>query len=891
MREELRGILSARKLSGARHQENRRAWNVALFVVLSLILLGLERPCPVVAAIRDRSERSRPELSVDPRGISPELSRAWLISRGPKPGASLETWLGVNYWINTTAVWRGFLIIGGDFEQAGSAQADQIAMWDGVQWSSLGGHLSWDGQVYALAVLGDKLIVGGNFTHIGDLPCNGLAVWDGAVWDSLGSGRSGAVNALLVSGDTLFAAGDAMAPGDSTSHIEEYANGAWHTMGAGLNGTVYALAQYQGQLIAGGQFTRSGPTTVRSIAAWTGATWDSLAAGVDSFPGQPYILEQPIVYSLAALGDSLVVGGRFGRAGGLPASCLAVWQGGRWRAFPTQLTEDPTWIYAVAAYGSSVIVGGSFTNYVYSTPDFIAQWDGTAWTGVGGGVNCLYPCGLDGRVLTLGHWDGQLLAGGEFNTAGGLAVGRLAQWDGTSWSAPDQPPPVPEDALWHTFASPARAVDGAVSTACWWNGRLVATGYFTTAGGTPCAHIAQWDGVAWSPLGAGLSATAYTLTTYHGNLVAGGWFTQAGGQAIPYLAQWDGTTWSAVGTGVNAPVACVAVVHDTLFAGGDLRIAGPDGVSSLAYLDGTTWTGMGGIDAPVLSVCTYRDELVVGGQFLRVAGSPVNGLAIRHAGAWSELGGGVTGTGCIGPWDLTGVYELLEWHDMLAVGGTFNYPGIDIVLWNGTSWVNIPSPDLYPSYVEQRSYVFALAAVGDRLFMGGTFNALGGQSANYVAAWDGVAWHPLGSGLAGRTQFNTWVGAIVPGDSSLFVVGDLVTAGQQSSPNIAEWLLATTGVGRIGSSSGDAAPPPLHAELRMGTDERIRFVLPRPGDVSVTLFDVAGRRLSRLAPRRFTSGAHEIRMSSIPGPHSSGIVYVEVRAGSDVARCRGVLLR
>ena len=809
-----------------------------------------------------------------------------------EPRASLDTWLGVNYWINTTAEWRGALIIGGDFEQAGSTQADQVALWDGLQWSTLGDHLSWDGQVYALAVLDDKLIVGGNFTHIGDLPCNGLAVWDGAVWDSLGTGRSGAVHALLVSGDTLFAAGDAMVPGDSTSHIEEYANGAWHAMGAGLNGTVYALAQYQGHLIAGGQFTRSGPTTVRSIAAWTGSVWDSLAAGVDSFPGEPYYHGQPDVTALVVSGDSLVVGGAFAWAGGVPANCLAIWQGGRWRAFPTELADLGVTINAIASFGSSVVVGGVFFSFRDGTPsNYIAQWDGAAWTGLGSGVDCLSPCGLDGRVLTLGQWNGQLLVGGEFNSAGGLAVGRLAQWDGTTWTAPDQPPPVAEDALWHSFPAPSRALDGAVFAACRWNGRLVATGNFTTAGGIPCAHIAQWDGASWSPLGTGLSTTAYTLTTYHGILVAGGWFTQAGGQAIPYLAQWDGTAWSALGAGINAPVACVAVVHDTLFAGGDIRVAGPDGVSSLAYLDGTTWTGTGAIDASVLSVCTYRDELVAGGQFLHVAGAPVNCLAMRHAGAWSELAGGVTGTGCVGPWEVTGVYALLEWQDMLAVAGTFNSPGNDITLWNGTTWVSFPGVDLYPSYVEQRSYVYTLAAAGDRLFMGGTFNALDGLSANDIAAWDGVAWHSLGSGLAGPTQFSTWVSEIVPTDSSVFVVGDQVTAGQHSSPNIAEWSLTPTGVGPRGTPASDASSPRLHAGMRSGREGRIRFVVPRTADVSVALFDVTGRRIGRSAPRHFAQGAHEIRVSSILGPHSSGVVYVEVRAGSEVARCRGVLLR
>ena len=38
-----------------------------------------------------------------------------------------------------------------------------------------------------------------------------------------------------------------------------------------------------------------------------------------------------------------------------------------------------------------------------------------------------------------------------------------------------------------------------------YNGELIAGGWFTTAGGVTCNCIARWDGSAWQPLGSGMS--------------------------------------------------------------------------------------------------------------------------------------------------------------------------------------------------------------------------------------------------------------------------------------------------------------------------------------------------------------------------------------------------
>ena len=92
-------------------------------------------------------------------------------------------------------VYDGNLVIGGDFTIAG-VEANYIAEWDGLTWSTLGSGT--DNTVFALEVYGDDLIVGGGFTSAGGVSANYIAVWDGASWSTLGSGTNGSVRDLAV---------------------------------------------------------------------------------------------------------------------------------------------------------------------------------------------------------------------------------------------------------------------------------------------------------------------------------------------------------------------------------------------------------------------------------------------------------------------------------------------------------------------------------------------------------------------------------------------------------------------------------------------------------------------------------------------------------------------
>ncbi len=117
------------------------------------------------------------------------------------------------------------LYAGGSFTTAGGVSASYIAQWNGSSWSALGSGMN--GIVEALAVSGSTLYAGGLFSMAGSVPANGIAQWDGSSWSPLGSGVSvamtpGEVNALVVSGGTLYVGGSfATAGTNSSDHVAE----------------------------------------------------------------------------------------------------------------------------------------------------------------------------------------------------------------------------------------------------------------------------------------------------------------------------------------------------------------------------------------------------------------------------------------------------------------------------------------------------------------------------------------------------------------------------------------------------------------------------------------------------------------------------------------------
>lgn len=154
------------------------------------------------------------------------------------------------------------LYVGGHFNSAVTAMVNNIAQWDGENWTDMGTqHSQITDCVRALLLAPDGMLyAGGFFDSTGGTPTNNIAMWNGSSWNPLGAGVDSTVHALAVDEDgTLYAGGDFKMAGDvEANHIARWNGEKWSPIGSGTDGKVNALAIYKSVLYAGGAFMNAG---------------------------------------------------------------------------------------------------------------------------------------------------------------------------------------------------------------------------------------------------------------------------------------------------------------------------------------------------------------------------------------------------------------------------------------------------------------------------------------------------------------------------------------------------------------------------------------------------------------------------------------------------------
>ncbi len=696
------------------------------------------------------------------------------------------------------------LYAGGWFKTAGGVTADYVARWDGATWQSLDSRMN--SAVFALAFGTDgSLYAGGRFTAAGGGSANRIARWDGAAWHPLGSGMNGDspnqfvdVRALAVGPDGSLYAGGLFdtAGGVLANGIARWDGATWHPLGTGMGGlaepwdpTVYALAfGPDGSLYAGGRFTEAGGAAANYIALWDGATWHPLGSGM----GGSNAPNDPTVFALAFGPDgSLYAGGGFAEAGGVAVNGIARWDPATFAWHPLgsgisgggNYTEVDTLLFGP---GGSLFAGGRFTVAGGLAANYIARWDGTTWQAMGSG--------MDAFVFALAFGaEGSLYAGGRFITAGDVVTGYIARWDQAALS-------------WRPLLMGSGMTGPVYALAVGPDGSLYAGGAFITAGGVAAKDIARWDLTtsSWQGLGSGTDDSVHALAFGpDGSLYAGGHFTAVGGTAANNIARWDGAAWHPLGSGISGNssphVYALAFGPDgSLYAGGRFTVAGGVTANYIARWDGIAWhpldAGMGGYypgSFPTVGALVVGPDgsLYAGGAFKTAGGEVVNGIARWDGSPWQPLGSGMGG---FYPPSYPAVSDLAFGPDgSLYAGGRFTEAGgvaaNYIARWDGAAWHPLSSGmngNSYPEYLGVSAIAFG---ADGSLYAAGWFNSAGGVVANSIARWDGTSWHPLGSGL-GYPGWNAHVStlAFVP-DGSLYVGGDFTTAGGKPSSRIARW--------------------------------------------------------------------------------------------------------
>ena len=660
-----------------------------------------------------------------------------------------------------------------------------------ANWTSMGGFPGVNSGVGAVAVDGlGNVYVGGSFSIAGEVFATNIAKWDGNSWSALGSGvdapgppfYGGAVNVLAASGTNLYVGGVfTTAGGIAANNIAKWDGSSWSALGSGLNSNVFALAVSGDDLYAGGWFTSAGGTAARNIAKWDGSSWSALGSGIAELQAEegeelPY---SSGVYALAISGTDLFVGGNFITAGGIAAANIARWDGSNWSALGAGVRDPDDFpydlgVHALTFSGTDLYAGGRFTMAGGIAASNIARWNGSSWSSLGLGVN--------GRVDALAVLSGELCAGGEFNSAGGVPTSAgIAKWNGSVWSALG-------DGVFGNQSVGGMAVSGT---------SLYVGGFFTEIDGIGAWCIARWNGNNWSALGSGteIGGGVSVLVVWEGELYAGGTFSRPGG--ISGIAKWEGNGWSALGTGVNGSVDALAVSGGDLYVGGFFSMAGGVPANSIAKWNGSSWSALGdgvfdGADpfgrGHVYALAVSGTSLYAAGDFFLAGNVAVGGIAKWDGSSWSALGAGVSSS--FDPFFGRGIVSALALSgDDLFAGGWFTSaggaPATNIAKWDGNSWsalgsgVDAPDPPFYGGDV------LALAVSGTNLYVGGVITTAGSIAANSIAKWDGSSWSKLGMGM--EDSYFPVVRALALSGSDLYAGGDFSTAGGAPAGGVAKW--------------------------------------------------------------------------------------------------------
>ena len=749
----------------------------------------------------------------------------------------------VNEQVAALTTYNGDLIAGGYFTSAGGLPATaHIARWDGNKWNAMTGA-TFNGTIYALSAYQGSLYAGGFFLWGGGAPSDAIARWDGITWHGVDIGVGGIVRSLLPFGNKLILGGYFTEIGQNlpASRIASWDGSSWGTLGPGLDNIVYALAEYQDNLVAGGVFTHSGDGVPMSrVASWNGTTWSDVGGGTNG-----------TVNALTTFRGSLIVGGSFTSAGGVPGtSYIARWDGAVWHPLRTGVNYD---VYSLLARGDSLFVGGRFTSASGVSCYAIALWDGLSWKPVSGGMISEYCC-VPGEVDAMALYGDRLVAGGWFTLAGGNEAYCLASWDRTSWDG--------------SLSCSGSGLSGGAEAMVVYNGSLIVGGWFLWAGGLRVNGIARWDGTTWIPMGTGTNGTVTALTVYGKDLIAGGYFTTMDGLNAPGIARWDGHRWHRMASGTNSTVQALATYNSDLYAGGRFTQAGGLPVNYIARWDGAIWWDVGGgvgngSPTEIRALAVYDSLLVVTGVF-QSAGplSNVGSVAGWNGTTWVRLGSGLR---AVDPWGVP--YDPIGkaaevFQDELVIGGDFTEAGgvkvPNIAQWNGSTWDSLGNP---------LSRVHALKVFEGDLFAGGWVRV-----PEHVGRWDGLSWTSMGAGVG-----PSWVECLATYNGSLYVGGNIQTAGALSSLHIARWTPNKTAV-------GDEVSPETFLGVRSNPfrgSARLFYELRHPGIVNLTIYDVQGRQIKSLFEGFRPPGQHELIWTgrddherSVP----SGTYFLELRS-------------
>lgn len=729
-------------------------------------------------------------------------------------------------------------------------------------WENPFGIPGTNGEITAIARLGEIIIVGGKFSHIGAIPANGIALWNGSRWQPLGEGNKngvdGNVYSIAVKGDEIYVGGSFTSAGGFPAKniaVWNRSTHQWNAMKGGVSGAAFpyvaALTVEKNNIYVGGLFTQAGGALVSNIAIWDGEQWKRVGTGTND-----------AVLAMAMYNDTLYAGGKFSTAGGIESGKIAGLDIGSQQWFGLGSGVLGNSIHAIIANDTALFVGGDFVEAGEKPMKNLAVWhpSSKSWDSIISITNRVGALALQSQDLIIGSTELRRIRSGREVLLDSSAA-KIASADGVS-----------SISALHVGANNEIIIGGVFNAVYSARHQSVVDTPFVYAQNLCALHH---DSI--SIFFNGVNGAVHSLASNLGSIYIGGEFTNTGTQKSRNLAVWDSKNqqWESTGLSIAAnpkikekdAIKSISVIEDRVYAS-DLgmlwRWQNGDGMKNLTRekninggvllkhnntlyvanafglfsVQNDTQTQIAPIppssegDRYIYSGLSNDKNIYFGGYFsYDTAGKTISKALARwdsEAEKWYSVGGSIDRTVHAIAVDSTG---------KIIIGGVLKKAGetdvSNIAMWDPATerWSDMGGG--------ANDTVFALMVHNTNIYAAGTFTEIGGVTANRIARWDGKQWHPLGLGIQGGNG----VYALAIGDSGyLYAGGEFSSVDGEPAWNLARWNTSS-----LSSSATITLSPNYLLEVKSihyGSPRHaiITFANPVRGEAKVELFTILGQK-------------------------------------------------
>jgi hypothetical protein len=277
----------------------------------------------------------------------------------------------------------------------------------------------------------------------------------------------------------------------------------------------------------------------------------------------------------------------------------------------------------------------------------------------------------------------------------------------------------------------------------------------------------------------------------------------------------------------------------------------------------------------------------VGGRFISAGGVSANRVARFNTltNTWSSLGtGSSNGVG-------NAVYALAVVGNEVFVGGLFisaggvsaNYVARFNTQTNTWSSLGTGSSN------GVNGNVFELAVVGNEVFVGGSFTEAGGVRANRVARFNTQTntWSSLGTGS--QNGVNSGVNALAVVGNEVYVGGSFTEAGGVSANYVARWNSGTSRVEQLSPTAPKTFLLEQNYPNPFNPSTTIRYQLPVASEVKLEVYDVLGKKIATLVNERQSAGSYQVVWNA--SGLSSGTYFYRLQAGTFVETKKMIMVK